>query len=181
MGRFLLGGRRRGRAAVPEMRTVKSSLEGPQAPCRVPPPRLRLGGSPRRRAGGGASQQMVQAGSRLLARPALASGAARAEEGRAAVAAPRRECSAHIPAPSPLARLPRPPPLRNIGRLSRLQSPVSARPAGLRVAPYPRAAGRDCSGGGGGRPAGREARRARFLRLLPVLGVGERELPPSLA
>ncbi|XP_068890639.1 extracellular sulfatase Sulf-2 isoform X2 [Aphelocoma coerulescens] len=109
------------------MRRVKSSLEGPQAPCRLPPPRLHLGGSPRRRAEGGASQQMVQAGSRLLARPALASGAARAEEGRAAVAAPRRECSAHIPAPSPLARLPRPPPLWNIGRLSRLQSPETCK------------------------------------------------------
>ncbi|XP_039419644.1 extracellular sulfatase Sulf-2 isoform X2 [Corvus cornix cornix] len=106
---------------------VKSALEGPQAPCRLPPPRLRLGGSPRLRAGGGASQQMVQAGSRLLARPALASGAARAEEGRAAVAAPRRECSAHIPAPSPPARLPRPPPLRNVGRLSRLQSPETCK------------------------------------------------------
>ncbi|XP_041900175.1 extracellular sulfatase Sulf-2 isoform X2 [Corvus kubaryi] len=109
------------------MRRVKSALEGPQAPCRLPPPRLRLGGSPRLRAGGGASQQMVQAGSRLLARPALASGAARAEEGRAAVAAPRRERSAHIPAPSPPARLPRPPPLRNVGRLSRLQSPETCK------------------------------------------------------
>ncbi|XP_048177415.1 extracellular sulfatase Sulf-2 isoform X2 [Corvus hawaiiensis] len=109
------------------MRRVKSALEGPQAPCRLPSPRLRLGGSPRLRAGGGASQQMVQAGSRLLARPALASGAARAEEGRAAVAAPRRECSAHVPAPSPPARLPRPPPLRNVGRLSRLQSPETCK------------------------------------------------------
>lgn len=145
-------------AAALEMHRAKGALRGLRAPCRLPPPRLRLGGSPRQRAGGGASQQMVRAGCLLLVRPALASGAGKG--GRAGAAQWRLRGGSVAPT-AQLARLP--PGCRDHLRSGSLIAPHGSStcecPPGRAASGA--ASARSLPGPGSAPAAGQEALRAR--------------------